>query len=300
LETLTDGKVIKYVLDKNIADDKIFCINPYDMDNNNNDTMCFHKDYFDYYISKNNYETLCLKNLGTKKEQTKYQLFHTDIIPISFKHKKKAQKLTLFIKAIKEFEFQDIENLSLKTIDAVFNIRCDEYQEIYEQNNDTYLVLNKPDYIYSLYDLKRGMDYLPVKATVNANKKFSRDDVMYFYVSSDRLAILFALLQGCPCIYIQSDANLLHVYNHKGLIPVEDRMQGGHIIENSNSKSTKSKRKPDYYFGDIFINEVVDENKKDKSYFELFLLNYKKYFNKNEMDCFWYIIFRFLFYLIET
>ena len=197
---------------------------------NHND--CCHKDHVAYIIQKKDYETMELNEVGVKN-LTQYKIVHSykneDNVPIVFLNHQPHKGLTLFNRAIIEMNshaLDTLQNTALQVIDDVFGIRCDRYAAIYTTSLDHRFVSIKwtqpTKFPKALYDLKRAMDYLPVKATKNANLTFSQHDLIYFYVSSDRLAISYALLQGCPCILVDKGGTTFHIYNHKGSV-----MHGG-------------------------------------------------------------------------
>lgn len=70
--------------------------------------------------------------------------------------------------------------------------------KIKQMKDDRFLHLKKHDFIMALFDFKRAMDYLYVKACYEANK--AQNDIKYVFVSSDRSAICYALNLGCPCM----------------------------------------------------------------------------------------------------
>ncbi len=70
-------------------------------------------------------------------------------------------------------------------------------EERKEQSTD-YIDLYPEEFNLALLDFKRAMDYLQVKACVESNKQ--NEEVSYVFVSQDRPAILFALLNNCQCI----------------------------------------------------------------------------------------------------
>ena len=323
LKDLTQGKMIKYVLDKNIAKKKIFCnstfqyrdsmyINANTQNKNNNsnvfkdDDDCFHKDIVEYKITKDDGETFILDELGVKKEGQSYKLYYScngsNHISINFDVNIKAQQLTLFLKAAEELDkIETLEAESLKVLDSMFKIRCLKYNKYNTAStSEEYVILNEEEFLRVLFDLKRCMDYLPVKAALNANKKLNVKNIIYFFVSSDRLAIIYALLQKCPCIYVPDNANIFHVYNYNSNLSMEQT--GGLKVSPQSTKITnkKSRSKEKFYFENFKISTLIgDIDDKNKSAFEEFMLNYQKKFNVDYLNYFWFIIYRFIFMLIE-
>lgn len=89
-------------------------------------------------------------------------------------------------------DFQDNTNANAN---AVHKLDLGKKKQTKDQN---FLYLERQDFIIALFDFKRAMDYLYVKACYEANK--SQTDTTYVFVSSDRSAIWYALNLGCPCI----------------------------------------------------------------------------------------------------
>jgi hypothetical protein len=154
-------------------------------------------------------------------------------------------------------------------------------------------MLNEDQYIQALYDLKRAMDYLPIKACHMANKRKPMDTT-FVYISQDRLAIMYSLLQGCPCLYTRQDKTGI-IYN-----PSQGPQEGsGNIKEPNNSNSDKSSMigtdpEQKSYFNTIPYKDVLHDN--DDSMFQQFLRALNTVSGKKTIDFFWYIVFKTLFY----
>ena len=75
--------------------------------------------------------------------------------------------------------------------------------------------LEKDNFILALFDVKRAMDYLYVKACSTANLT---ELEQYVFVSADKAAISYSLLEMCPCIHtpkvsISTKEQHLMIYN---------------------------------------------------------------------------------------
>jgi hypothetical protein len=199
-----------------------------------------------------------------------------------------------------------LQTAALQTIDRLFSLRCDRFTTMYESSSiQTPVYLSSIEFHHALYDLKRGMDYLPVKATRNANLEFSKNNMMYFYVSSDRLAIAYALLQGCPCIYVEQGGNVFHIYNYRGQVT---GMSGGQATTETTTMNYPKEQPPIskrngeetenlYGYQQLRLDHLIpDASKEPFTEFESFLLRYKTVFKERFITNFWYIVYRFLFF----
>lgn len=110
---------------------------------------------------------------------------------------------TIPLKEKKEF-IDTTKNFALKVIEHTYRFTIkftDKNRDIFDVDGKK---LNIPqllpyDFVMALFDLKRSMDYLFVKACATANAN-STPDKKYVFVSNDRLAILYSLLHGNPSI----------------------------------------------------------------------------------------------------
>jgi hypothetical protein len=261
---------------------------------------CCHKDYVEYKITLSNFETLVLYELGTKNTKMFHCIEEGSDVKINFMKNQKHQGLSLFIVAITELNDRyTVEKAALQAISDMFGLRCDRYVNLYTNNtNANYVVISQKQFQKTLYDLKRGMDYLPVKATKNANNAFTSQDMIYFYVSSDRLAITYALLQGCPCIFVEKGGSTFHIYNPKGQVMVGGQLNNRNTSKQKLQKLTTADYKSYDYFMKLYVDELVTEQESVTKFDEL-LKAYKNKFKEVYIDCFWYIVYRFLFFMIE-
>jgi hypothetical protein len=291
---------------------------------------CLHLDIVDYSLEKTSNELFTFDKLGVKKFNNKFRLYHTigNLVdsPILFENNKKTdfKGLTLFLKSLqnivkkfnkdKEFYKDDITNIeqletnALETISDVFRIRYKEFTYKTPMNKDKIIYLPKLDFMYAIYDLKRSMDYLPVKACRNINKQFEKDSIKYFYITSDRLALMYALIQECPCIYIEYNStndniiNNFHIYNYKSNIT------GGALHDNTlihkvtlfkeDCNITIEQKKQKEYNEKIPLTDILDFNNPIDS-FEQFLIGYKELSGRNYITYFWYVVYRFMFFFME-
>jgi hypothetical protein len=99
----------------------------------------------------------------------------------------------------------DFQELNKKTVNAYKQKKGELLDKLRENMNPQtserlsrdIIILEENDYVLALFDLKRAMDYLQVKACVSANEK---DKKNYIFVSNDVLAITFALMNRQPCL----------------------------------------------------------------------------------------------------
>jgi hypothetical protein len=273
---------------------------------------CNHKDHVEYVIRKDDCETLELTEIGVKTLPS-YKLLYSyeDAmdVPITFLNRQSHRGLALFNRAVIELdsiELSTLQHTALRVIDQVFSLRCDRYADLYDSPSNRRIVSVKwacpTRFPKALYDLKRAMDYLPVKATKNANLAFSQHDIQYFYISSDRLAIAYALLQGCPCVLVEKGGTTFHVYNIKGVW-----MTGGYAISHaSSSVRAPDKESHERTDEDLFgyteymrmpLQDLLPEGDPQEG-FETFLVEYMRAFRETHIDYFWYVTYRFLFFFL--
>ena len=294
---------------------------------NNNDGAikntddCCHKDHVDYFVTKNDCELLEIQTLGVKNlsqtnrnYKTVYSYEDEIDIPIQFMPDQRYKGLTLFNRVIIEMVSDDLEtlrNTALQVIDTVFSLRCDRYANIYGPTSSHMRSVSvrwtePAKFPKALYDFKRAMDYLPVKATKNANNQFGTHDMIYFHVSSDRLAIAYAILSGCPCILVENGGETFHVYNPKG--PREmvggitaSRVKTKTTLPKSQSESKRTEEDMESYedYMRMRLEDLLPAKGNPKSNFEAFLVRYKKVFKETKIDYFWYAVYRFLFFCLE-
>ena len=176
---------------------------------------------FQYILKKSDNELIFFDELGVCYYEEKYIIYHG--YGVGDKNKKtidvtkKSSGLTLFRNLINEINKKtlgvlnmktdvkialknQIETVGIKTLENIYNIslKLDSFN-----NKTNTLVLEREEFILALFDLKRSMDYLMVKATYEANNNATKkgEDKKYIFVSSDRSAIYYALLQDVPCVF---------------------------------------------------------------------------------------------------
>ncbi len=196
-------------------------------DNNDDNELydCFRKEFQNYGLTQENGELLKLINLNVlnnKLEFISITLNKNKYIKKDFKinldnkvDKNDPRGLSLFLLLFNEINKKtlgylnfdkgdarsknlekDIKSIGYNALKSKYNIGLD----LIEINNiDNKAAILKPvDFILTLFDLKRSMDYLYVKATYEANLKNLQDK--YIFVSSDSSAVHYALLLNTPCI----------------------------------------------------------------------------------------------------
>ncbi len=176
-------------------------------------------DKIEYVLEKKKQELILLNRLGAFTYNTKYGIYYeyngvNYRINIDENSKDFAQGLSLFVQLInainektlgvqqlrkpsKEKLRNKLEKLGLEILMLRYSIGIDMF--VNERKPRGILILNKLDFVMALFDFKRSMDYLYVKACDKVNKK-AGSNTKYVFVSSDRSAIFYALNLGCPCI----------------------------------------------------------------------------------------------------
>jgi hypothetical protein len=280
-------------------------------------TDCCHNDYVEYLVQKTTNELLELTEIGVKRSKGKHRIVYSygteHDIPIVFKEKQSHKGLSLFNRAIIEMgtatDLTTLQNTALQVIDDVFSLRCDRYADIYQSSSDHRFAsvrwTEPTRFPKALYDIKRGMDYLPVKAAKNANIAFSQQDIQYFYVSSDRLAIAYAILQGCPCVLVEKGGCVFHIYNPRGQVmlggrkAVPMRPDLKELLYPSSPPAGRTERDSESYneYMQLHIDHLLPDGDPETE-FDAFLMRYKTTFNEQEINYFWYAVYRFLFFFL--
>ena len=169
-----------------------------------------------------NFDTKCVQsefqNYALKKEDKvliEYDSITADNVnqQIHFTQKDRLQISKKQIHAIGVSEFRRrIYNIeSNKSIDVALSLIEESYGLPSAWANSE----NRFRYIRSLYDLKRSGDYMTVEAALQANKNRS-PDVIYIFVSVDRMAVGYALTRGVPSILVpvrKSGNAAMTIYN---------------------------------------------------------------------------------------
>ena len=316
LSELSGKRFVKYVLDGNQIDHDLFCVDPHTI---KSESDCDDKDIVEYVIQKTSNELLELTEIGGKhasQNNQKYRVVYsygteTDV-PVAFQKKQLYKGITLFDRAIVELgtttDLTTLQNTALQVIDDVFSLRCDRYANIYQSSSEHRHVsvrwTEPTKFPKALYDFKRAMDYLPVKAAKNANIAFSQHDMLYFYVSSDRLAIAYAILQGCPCILVAPSGRIFHIYNPKGQVMLGGRKADSRtpfleklLSPSTNNERTERDMKSYEEYMKVHIENILPEGEPETK-FDKFLAKYRAEFEEQEIDYFWFVVYRFLFFFL--
>ncbi len=147
-------------------------------------------------------------------------------------NRKIMQEINSFVKVLTKLTI-DYKNLIVETsyYDSVIKTL-----EILNEPKDytSYCQLSPRDFCKCLIDFKRAMDYLQIKAC----KKFNEENKNKtgIFVSQDRPAILFSILNNCPTIKTIKDKdknNILELYNFE-----KERGDIQSLINNSSNYST--------------------------------------------------------------
>lgn len=356
------SKYIKYILDKNRSDNKLFCVEPKlvkrltsstlstssymlktiligkftEYDNQRimkqvtpfkNISSFFHiedevannvtyeypcmlsKVLFDYDISREANELLFFDKVGVSKNDIYHMIADKKyMIELRYFSKHDSTGLPLFMKAFvtneRKTTINELEKVTLTTVAKVFKISSNWFDttNVSKQIKQDVAMLSPYDYVHALYDLKRAMDYLQVKACVSANEQCLFDDTTNVYVSSDRLAVLYAMVNNCPAILTRHDTNIndvvLEVYN---LVDknIQTQQQVAGMMKVLTSHPEKTHTENEYHAKDdlILFTDIIKE--KDKSYFQAFLRKYRDLSaGKTHMSFVWYITYKTVFYFL--
>jgi hypothetical protein len=261
----------------------------------------------DYNISKEDNELLLFDKLGVRKNII-YHVIKSEEYLIDLQELKSdsPKGLTLFLKAFIAKERKDVDYLDklvLKTLASAFKISCSHFDNQIVRTKKT-AKLNPNEFICALYDLKRAMDYLQVKACAVFNKNNVFDNTKVVFVSSDRLSFLYAITNECPSILTKQcdDSNdvKMELYH---LIP-KTTHQGG-MIKTIQPKEIYMRNINMTYEYTIDDNEYTDEKVKlkdviikgNKTDFGKFLRQYKEL--RSEMSYVMYIAYKTVFYFLE-
>jgi hypothetical protein len=289
-----EGRSLPLDFEKTVFDIVLSCLN-IEMETIENHTM--YTSIIDdgiflanYQLTKQDRELLFFDTLGVKRFGDNYIIYHTfgnKECHISFDD----LDLIKIAKLSETSSIEDVEKSALTTIKNVFKIVCTKFDND-ETPDDTIQFLNVQNYTYALYDLKRAMDYLPVKACKNANMKFG--ETAFIYVSQDRLAVMYAILQNCISILTKPNKTIV-IYKNTTFT----NLIGG-------------TDKPKYPNTEIEMNETIDSEYiefndaipfddlavSENNLFTEFLTTYKNVSNKKHISFFWYVVYKTLFAFI--
>lgn len=98
---------------------------------------------------------------------------------------------------------EKLERLGIEVMRIRYSVYLKTFEkELSDNERKSCLILDKEDFVKALFDFKRAMDYLYVKACKVANDEAKKANQLkkYIFVSSDRSAIYYALNLNCPCI----------------------------------------------------------------------------------------------------
>lgn len=271
-------------------------------------------DVFDYQLTKEDNELFLFDRLGVRRNGNAYAIYHVinnreSIIDVGKYPPNSAKGLTLFARSVDavlqggtSITLQNIEQVSLKTIAKVFKLSCN----VFKTPSDIVLStvqLSQEYFIHALYDLKRAMDYLAVKACAMGNSRKAFSNTKLVYVSQDRFAILYALVMNCPSILTDSDDSLI-VYKMTpkaqtgGMLKVASPNNANKMsFEEYNASMSDEERDAVAVIHKIKLDDIVDTD--NMSMFHQFVKQYRRISGSDYMDFLWYVIYRTLFSFIE-
>jgi len=246
-------------------------------------------DYYSYKITKIDKELLCIDEIGIILEPQRklYRIVNGHNYYINFKNIGNIKGVPLFAKCLEDIlDLKEVETSALNIISEVFGIILSSNNR---SNNNN---LSKYDYVYALFDFKRAMDYLQVKACIEGNKNYNKNNITYIFVSNDRLAIQYALLNNCPCIITSNDIGKLYIPN-KTQIGTGTELNISKLRRNFLLNYPKLKpytRKEQNSNIEIKINLANIIPNLKGTLFGKFLTVYTNKFS-NEINLFWYVTY---------
>ncbi len=150
---------------------------------------------------------------------------------------------------------KQIETVGIKALKDTYKITL----TIDDEASDDYIKLKPEQFVLALFDLKRAMDYLYVKACATANQNAKANE-KYVFVSSDRSAICYSLMLNNPCILTLpvsskgTDAGEQKIVLYNPIEPIKQN------IKKDNYNSVKSNTFEQYHV-DIDDNDIeIDDN----------------------------------------
>ncbi len=182
----------------------------------------YDKEFQEYKLTKTKNELILFDELKCTLDNDKFLLYFRILnkekkidletrskgLPLFLKLFDEITKRTLGYKNIAASKFikeqlaDGLKKLCLEDFKKMYKITLVELDEQEEQ----YIKLKKEDFIKALFDIKRSMDYLYVKACLTANmreKQKSGDypqEKKFVFVSADKSAIAYSLMLNNPCI----------------------------------------------------------------------------------------------------
>jgi hypothetical protein len=213
--TYYEGKFVEYDSFKQNITQGTQHIDGFDFDDS---TSCSKTEFQQYSLSRQNGELLVLDTLGVRENNYEFELIQ-EVNNIQYiistnqgDSKNDPRGLTLFLLLFNEINKKTlgfkvlnkstkidlkkkIESVGLAALRRTYKITLD----IDDDSTGNYTKLPPEQFILALFDLKRSMDYLYVKACAEANKK-EKDGRRFVFVSSDRSAICYSLMLDNPCI----------------------------------------------------------------------------------------------------
>ena len=172
-----------------------------------------------YSLTKSANELLFFDELGVFQQDSTFIIGHY-INKIFRKIELDARKidktpngLSLFLKIINEINkktlgalqirndqklqlISKLKQASLQALEDRYRITIGLEDKSRDYAKENIAQLERQDFILALFDLKRSMDYLYVKAA----KQAQRNNTKFVFVSNDRSAIFYALWLDIPCI----------------------------------------------------------------------------------------------------
>jgi hypothetical protein len=270
------------------------------------DTDCVQvEDYFNYKLTKEKNELLFVDEIGVQMNiNNRYYLYrkiNTNEFIIDFRSISGNRGVPLFATGLKDvlnLDLTYIRNSALDIISKVFGIRMSNASRSNSSTNS--IILNRYDYVYALFDFKRTMDYLQVKACIEGNKIYK--DATYIFVSNDRLAIQYAILNNCPCLRTRDEDGDLYIPNEiqegSGGTLYQQKLRRSFLLKTPGYLKCKPivsiEQNTDI---EIDINAIISIFKDEL--FGDFLENYKNLFNQDKISVFWYVVYFMIFKILK-
>ncbi len=107
------------------------------------------------------------------------------------------KSITKLSKKVKDELLDTTKNIALKAIQDAYKFTV-KFTKTNNASTSNILQFEPYEFVLALFDIKRSMDYLFVKACQIANK--NTENTKYVFVSNDRSAICYSILMGNPSI----------------------------------------------------------------------------------------------------
>lgn len=269
------------------------------------------KEFQQYKLTKKNNELILFDNVSIVKNQSDFvaklslanqtKEVKTETrskgLPLFLRFFDEITKRTLGYKNISTSNFikdqlsKGLKKLCLEEFKQMYKITLDELDE----NEDEYVALKKEDFIKALFDIKRSMDYLYVKAccTANMREKLAvnpgfrknalataqdlpkKQQKKFIFVSLDKSAIAYALMLNTPCILTttQGGYKYIELFNPEEVFHNYDE-----ILDEYKNVNAKNNRQNTTKNAKTIVQNAIETAKESPEFTQLLnLLNNVKF-----------------------